>query len=205
MAEGPVTVAVELLREGRSVRQVLARLQQQGATVAVQVGVFGSPRESSLPPLEPARPAPVRPVEDLPVPVSRVPPELRPAFIRHFDMRWALGAPPFSGVPSWEAQIHLRLTDPDAARLPPEVLTVLLADAPPSPAASHFTRPGAASSVSWALEMRPLPADESLDGWWRSDNRTVAADGGTTHQQFLLWSPSGRLAALSYQVLTLYG
>ena len=206
VAQGAVTVAVQVLREGRNVRQVLARVLQGGDVSAVLVGVFASARDTTLPPLEPARPPPAHDIDDLPpAPPSRVPPALRPAFIRHFDMRWAAGAPPFSGAGSWEAQIHLRLTDPDAASLPAELLTVLLADAPPSPATSHFTRPSAASSVSWALELRPLPPDEPLAGWWRSDNRTVAAGDGYTNQQFMLWSPGGRLAALSYQVVTLYG
>jgi acyl-CoA thioesterase len=206
VAQGAVTVAVQVLREGRNVRQVLARVLQGGEVSAVLVGVFASARETTLPPLEPARPPPAHEIDALPpMPPSRVPPALRPAFIRHFDMRWASGAPPFSGAGSWEAQIHLRLTDFDAASLPTELLTVLLADAPPSPATSHFSRPSAASSVSWALEMRPLPPDEPLAGWWRSDNRTLAAGDGYTNQQFLLWSPEGRLAALSYQVVTLYG
>jgi acyl-CoA thioesterase len=200
---GALSVAVRVLREGRNVRQVEAAVQQSGDTVALMVGVFGSPRETSLPALEPSRPPPVRPVDTIPEP----PPVAgrRPAFTAHMDMRWADGSLPFSGTPGWHGSIHLRLRDPDAARLPPELMTVLMADCSPSPALSHFSVVSPASSVSWALELRPLPAGEPIEGHWRADNVVIAAGQGYVNQQGLLWSPGGTLAALGYQVVTVYG
>jgi hypothetical protein len=61
------------------------------------------------------------------------------------------------------------------------------------------------SSVSWALELRALAANETLEGWWRADNHAVAAAGGYINQQSTLWAPSGALAAMAYQVVTVYG
>ena len=200
---GAVSVAVQVLREGRNVRQVQARVMQGGETAALMVGVFGSARTTSLPPLLPRRPAPARPVDELrPAPHA---PGRRPNFVAHLDMRWAEGGPPFSAMPDWRASIHLRLVDADAAQLPPELMTVLMADASPSPALSHFSEPSPASSVSWALELRPLPAGEATDGWWRADNLVIAAEGGYVNQQSMLWAPGGTLAALAYQVVTVYG
>jgi acyl-CoA thioesterase len=200
---GALAVGVKVLREGRSVRQVQATVRQGGETVAMMVGVFGSPRGTSLPPLRPQRPAPRREVDD--IAPSPFVPGLRPNFVAHLDMRWADGTPPFSATPDWQASIHLRLRDADAARLPSEILTVLMADAFPTPALSHFGQPSPASSVSWALELRPLAPDEALDGYWRADNIVIAADSGYVNQQSLLWAPSGALAALAYQVVTVYG
>lgn len=201
---GPVEVAVQVLREGRNVRQVQARLMQRGEVCALSVGVFGSPRESRLPSFAPRRAAPARAPAD--IPASPFVAGTRPHFVAHFDMRWSGGAPPFSGAAGVrDASIHLRLLDDDARTLPPELMTVMMADVSPTPVLSQFDRPTPASSVSWALELRPLPADDAMDGWWRADNLALAAEGGYVHQQSQLWSPSGALAALAYQVVTVYG
>ncbi|HJV60058.1 MAG TPA: thioesterase family protein [Albitalea sp.] len=200
--QGPVAVAVQVLREGKNVRQLEARVLQGGATVALIVGVFGSGRDTRLPALRPTRPAPARAVDDVPaIPFVE---GRRPAFVAHLDMRWADGAPPFTGSPDWDASIHLRLLDPDAATLPSELMAVLMADASPSPVLSHLNAPAPASSVSWALELQPLAPDEPLGGWWRADNRSIAASAGYVNQQSTLWAPSGQLAALAYQVVTVY-
>jgi len=201
---GPVEVRVEVLRAGRNVRQVEARVQQRGETASLVVGVYGAGRETQLATHAPQRPAPAHTPDEIAQIVFR--PGVFPNFSQHLDMRWSVGAPPFAGVAgSQEASIHLRLLDADAATLPAELLTVLLSDASPTPVLSQLDRPVPASSVSWSLELRPLPADEPLAGWWRADTRALAASGGYVNQQSMLWSPSGALAALAYQVVTVYG
>jgi len=203
IAQGPLSVSVRLLREGRNVRQVQASVQQGDTLSALMVGVFGADRETTLTPLNPLRPAPARAVAGLPaLPFVR---GVRPNFLVHFDTRWSEGTRPFSGHDGWTASIHLRLTDADAASASPELATVLMADVSPSPAISHFTRPSPTSSVSWSLELRPLPPGDTVDGWWRADNEVLAASGGYVNQRSSLWSPGGSLAALAYQVVTVYG
>ncbi|HUG21874.1 acyl-CoA thioesterase [Piscinibacter sp.] len=199
---GALDVTVQVLREGRNIRQVQALVRQRDATCALMVGVFGTDRETTLAPLHPVRPVPARSIDDLPQHPFTA--GRRPNFTAHLDMRWAEGGPPFSGSPDWQASIHLRLIDADDA-VSAELMTVLMADVSPSPALSHFSAPAPASSVSWALELRRLPETETLGGWWRADNRVVAAEGGYVNQQSMLWSPGGTLAALAYQVVTVYG
>jgi len=201
---GPVELQVQLLRAGRNLRQLQARVLQRGETAALAVGVFGGARQTKVPPHAPQRPAPARTPEQI-APLTFLP-GVWPEFTRHLDMRWCTGTPPFSGrADTWDGSIHLRLLDADAATLPPELLTVLLADASPTPALSQFDRPVPASSVSWALELCPLVSQETQDGWWRADTRALAAAGGYVNQQSMLWSPGGSLAALAYQVVTVYG
>ena len=200
---GPLAVQVQVLREGRSIRQVQALARHGGESAALLVGVFGSDRPTSLAPLRPMRPPPRHAVDELPT-IPFVP-GTRPNFLLHFDTRWADGERPFSGGTSWHASIHMRLADDDAATLPPELVTVLMADVSPTPALGHFSQPVPASSVSWALELRPLPPGEAIAGWWRADNEALAADGGYVNQRSTLWAPGGRLAALAYQVVTVYG
>ena len=79
--------------------------------------------------------------------------------------------------------------------------TVLLADAPPTPVLGRMKTPGPASSVTWALELRPVAAAE---GWWRVDSEAQASGQGYVNQQSTLWAPDGSLAAYGYQVVAVY-
>jgi acyl-CoA thioesterase len=202
VSPGEVRVDVRLLRQGRNVCQVQAQALQGGQVAAVMIGVFGADRPSGLQVHVPPRPAPRHEAEALPPPPAR--PSTAPAFLRHFDMRWDEGPPPYSGGQGWRTRIHLRLAGSEAAALSPELQTVLLADLPPTPAIGQLTRPGANSSVSWALEPRPLPA-QPAEGWWRADNESLRVEGGYVNHRSELWAPDGRLAAYGSQVVAVFG
>jgi acyl-CoA thioesterase len=205
VVQGPVEVAVTLLREGKNVRQVQALVQQGGQTAALLLGVFGIDRETAVPVISPARPPVARSPED--TPARSLPQGVAPNFTQHMDMRFAEGAAPFSGTPSLHSRIHLQLRGEPASGVPAELLTVLLADVPPTPLISQFSKLTPASSVSWELELHPLPEAKPGDaeGWWRVDTDVLSAAGGYSSQATRLWSPSGDLAALGYQVVTVYG
>jgi acyl-CoA thioesterase len=201
VTQGPVEVAVNLLREGKNVRQVQALVRQAGQTAALMLGVFGSDRATAVAPMSPKKP-PVA-TEPEQTPVRALPSGIAPNFTQHMDMRFAEGAAPYSGTVSMLSRIHLKLKGEPASGISTELLTVLLADVPPTPLLSQFTQPTPASSVSWELELRPLPP--STEGWWRVDTDVLAAAGGYSNQATRLWSPDGELAALGYQVVTVYG
>jgi acyl-CoA thioesterase len=201
VTQGPLEVAVHLLREGKNVRQVQALVQQAGQTAALLLGVFGHQRDTSIAPLSPKRPAVA--TEPDQTPVRPLPPGVVPHFTRHMDMRFVGDGAPFSGRRSNTNVIHVQLRGEPASAIDTELLTVLLADVPPSPLLSQFNQPIPASSVSWALELRPLP--QASEGWWRVDTEVLAAAGGYSNQASRLWSPDGELAALGYQVVAVYG
>lgn len=194
-----VNVAVRLLREGKSVRQVQAEVQQDDQTCSVMLGVFAGERASTLPALRPTRPAPARQVEEL----ASLPfvEGVAPNFLQHFETRWADGPLPFSGGLGSAISIHLRPRVHDQSTVSNELLAVLLADLSPTPVVSQFRRPTPFSSVSWALEARPVRGDVS-GGWWRADTEALVVDGGYVNQAGRLWAPDGTLAALAYQVVT---
>lgn len=205
---GPVTsgraeVKVQVLREGKSVRQVQASVTSQGEVAALVVGVYGSPRVSSVQPLAPRQPVVHCAAGD--APTQPFVPGQMPAFLQHFSFGWAAGSPPFSGGQGWETSFYLRLIDDRADRIDKDVLTVLFGDAPPSPAVSHFTRPAPASSVCWALELLPLEAPVAPDDWWRVDTQARSAAGGYVNHSSTLWAPAGEAAAVGHQVVTVYG
>lgn len=204
VGEGEMAVEVRLLRAGKNTRQVQATVTQclDGSVhvAAVLLATFGAGRTSALPALWPEQPPPARDAAA----AQRVPQieGMTPAFLRHFDMRWAAGALPYSGRLDWNTQIHLRLID--TAGVPLELQAVLLADAPPTPVLGSMRERSPASSVTWALELRPLARAPEADALWRIDMSTLAAADGYVNQQAKLWAPDGQLAALAYQVVAVY-
>ena len=132
---GEVEIGVQLLRQGRNVCQVQAQVRQGDQVAAVLLGVFGADRPSSLRPRLPQRPAARREADALPAPPMRT----GPAFLQHFDMRWADGPPPYSGGEGFSTCIHMRLDGDEAASLSAELQTVLLADLPPTPVVGQLT------------------------------------------------------------------
>ncbi|MEY4564317.1 MAG: hypothetical protein RLZZ618_3594 [Pseudomonadota bacterium] len=197
--KGPVQVTVQVLREGKNVRQIQAQVRQNGSVAAVMLGVFGSERETTLSVLSPARPQSRSPEEGRRVPFVA---GLAPNFTQHIDMSMVEGDMPYSGSDAWHSRIHLRLKHDTLADT--ELLTVLLADVPPSPIVSRFKKPAPASSVSWALELRPLASQPDPRGFWRVDTEALASAGGYVNQVSRLWTPTGELASLGYQVVAAY-
>jgi acyl-CoA thioesterase len=206
---GPVSldtfhIDVTLLRQGKNVRQVMAMVRQADATGTEQVcgtllGVFGGARNSQIAPRQPVQP-PVAIDAQAATPLPYLP-GLTPNFTQHMDFRLAEGAFPFTGSDSWHSSYHVRLKD--NAGVDAELLAIMLTDVGPSPALSQAKAFAPASSVSWALELRPVtPFDP--EGLWRLDQDTVAYGEGYANDRAHLWTPDGQLAALGYQVVAVY-
>ena len=89
----PSALAVEVLREGKAVSQVLGRAGQDGQVVTIVQGSFGAGRDSRI--AVQAEPAPqVSRSMNAKLPLY---PNVTPEFTRHLAMRWAIGGMPFSG------------------------------------------------------------------------------------------------------------
>ena len=70
---------------------------------------------------------------------------------------------------------------------------------------STSSRPSlTASSVSWALELRPVTVSDAK-GYWRMDKEALATGEGYVNEKTTLWTPDGQMAALGYQVVAVYG
>jgi acyl-CoA thioesterase len=204
VAPGAFQVDVTLLRQGKNVRQVQARVLQADAEGDEQVGgvllgVFGTGRASSLPALRPEQAK----VANDPHQSFKWPyiPELMPAFTQHLDSRHAEGGIPFTGSSEWHSRTHIRLHEREGVDA--ELQAVLLADAGPTPALAQLKGHAPASSVSWALELRPVEVGDA-DGFWRMDKDALATGEGYVNEKTLLWTPCGQLAALGYQVVAVY-
>lgn len=207
---GPIGVGhfhadITLLRQGKSIRQVQCRVTQEDALGQEQVGgvllgVFGTGRDSTLPALMPVQPA-VSKSHDEAMVLPFIP-GVTPDFTQHMEFRIGDGGLPFTGTADWSSRTYVRLKQ--AQGIDAELMAVMLADAGPTPALSGLNRPAPASSVSWALELRPVEG-EAADGVWRMDKDALVIGDGYVNERTSLWTPSGRLAALGYQVVAVYG
>jgi hypothetical protein len=204
VAPGQMHVEVTLLRQGKNIRQVQARVMQADAQGQEQVGgvllgVFGGGRESTLPHLRPVQ----ADVAVSPAKAFRWPyiPDMMPAFTQHLDIRHAEGGMPFTGSGEWHSRTHIRLHEVEGVDV--ELQSVIMADAGPTPALAQLKGFAPASSVSWALELRPVEIGDPK-GFWRMDKDALATGEGYVNEKTALWTPCGQLAALGYQVVAVY-
>ncbi|MGE5451792.1 MAG: acyl-CoA thioesterase [Acidobacteriota bacterium] len=203
---GTFDAEVTLLRQGKNIRQVQCRVTQPDAQGEEQVGgvllgVFGTGRDSTLPALMPSQPS-VRKSFDEAFVLPFIP-GLTPDFTQHLEFRLGDGSLPFTGATDWFSRTYVRLRQ--AQGVDAELMAVMLADAGPTPALARLRGPAPASSVSWALELRPVVDDVAHDGVWRMDKDALAVGEGYVNERTALWTPSGQLAALGYQVVAVYG
>lgn len=205
VASGAFDVEVTLLRQGKNVRQVQARVLQADAGGTEQVGgvllgVFGTGRESGLPELRPAHQPAAKDIDS----AFKWPyvPNMTPAFTQHLEFRQAEGGLPFTGSDEWHSRVYTRLNVVDG--VDSELQAVMLADAGPTPALARLRGFAPASSVSWALELRPVVVGDAT-GFWRMDKEALATGEGYVNEKTTLWTPEGQMAALGYQVVAVYG
>lgn len=186
-----------VLREGKSVVQVEARLSDGESPLAIVTAVFGRPRTSRL-----HRMPQMPEVGREHAREFRYIPGVVPAFIQHFSATWLRGGTPFSGVEEAELVVELGMTGEAGSS---ESHVVAMADFIPPIGLSWMTEPTPGSSVTWMLEILTEQVDGlAMDGW-RVDAEMVAADSGYTHQSLTLWGPQGQPIALGRQTMVVFG
>jgi len=197
VSAGTVRMTAGILRRGKSVMQIEARLMDGDTTACLAIGVFGAARASMLR-IWPAQPD----VEAMAKPhVLRYAPGLLPQFTQHFDARWLQGDIPFTGSTKTTQIVEVGLKDDGVAE---ESQVIAFADFIPPVALSMLDQPAPGSSLSWMLELFADHRDLPLSGW-RIDAQLQAAQDGYTSQQVMLWGPGGEPVALSRQSMVVFG
>lgn len=196
---GMVTASAAMLRRGKSVAQLEARILVDGTVAFTAVGIFGAGRASAVTrqPVAHAIALAADAVADWPYAAGHM-----PEFMRHFHVRWAQGKPPYSGAEHADASMYVRFRDDAVCS---EAHLIGLADAIPPSALSVLTRLSMISSINWTLELiNPLQDDEGSD-WFRFDAELTAATSGYAWENTAIWSSRGRLIALSRQCIAIFG
>jgi acyl-CoA thioesterase len=200
LAAGDVEVVVHTLRHGRAVSHFQVDLRQAGEVGCLAIASFGAPRPSTVAVTPPPRPS-LPPPEALPTLAN--PTYGAPEFTQFVDYRLGFGDRPYTGSTAREIGGWCRIRD-DAGPVGEEHVAALV-DAWPSAAVSRLAGPAPAASITWALDLLPIEPDVDPAGWWLYHSELEAAADGYAHASARLWSPAGRLAALSRQVVAIFG
>ncbi len=196
---GTVHLRAQVLRTGGSTVHAEARIVDGDQTLCLVVAVFGRSRSSAVSvaaaPAEPGEAA--DPKREFPY-IEGV----TPAFTRHFVMRWTRGGFPFQGSAEPYTRIHVRHREPQPMD---ETHLIALADTVPSPGLSILRKPVMASSMTWTLELFDQRTDFAAEAFWRMDTEVTAGADGYLGQSAQMWTPDGRLAALSRQSVVVFG
>jgi acyl-CoA thioesterase len=195
---GAVRIQAEVLRVGRAVTIASARVWSADKIAATLTGIYGADRSSAI--SIPATAATgVAAVQDLlPMP----PPAAAPAFVRHFDFRWAEGAPLFSGSSLRTSKTYVRHTDPGKLT---ESHVIALVDCIPSAILQMMRVVAPSSSLTWTTQFLKHDYDFPPDSWWRIDAEVNAAADGYSCESCVLLDPNGVPAALSRQIVAFFG
>ena len=195
-AVGPLDVAVTLEREGRSYSAASVRLEQDGRPMTLALATLGELPESGAAwegiPMPDARPlSDTRPVSP---DRSNV-----PAFMRNYDLRWALGGRPGEAGELAATGGWIRTTEPRTLDSP---LVAAMTDAWAPAAFVALGRFVAAPTLDLTIHFRrPLPVpgmapEDHVLG--RFHSRLSVA--GVWEEDGELWSPAGELIAQSRQL-----
>jgi len=192
---GEAVVRTDVLRAGKGVSTVAARLEQGGEVQAHAVAVMGRARATDfdtnlLPP-----PAPER-WQDCPVlPIG---PPMGPQFARYFEFR-SSGPLPFSGVQTDRVQGWIRPRSEPARRDAAWVVACVDAWWPVFYANTGAPRPMATIAFTFQLLREPATLDPCAP--LRHVARTIAGNQGYIVEFRELWTDTGALVALNQQTI----
>jgi acyl-CoA thioesterase len=195
---GAVRIEAEVLRVGRAVSIAAARLWSGDKIAATLTGTYGAARSSAITIPAYASTGVAR-VEDLPAPTSA---DFGPAFLRHFDFKWAEGARPFSGSGSNKLKTYVRHTDPAALT---ESHVIALTDCIPSVILQRMSMVVPSSSLTWSLQFLRHDYSFAPDAWWRIDAEIDAAAEGYSCESSVVLDPNGTPAVFSRQMVAVFG
>jgi acyl-coenzyme A thioesterase PaaI-like protein len=198
---GSMRAQARILRQGKNVTHVEARLGDDTAPQAIVIGAFGSARSSAV------ERGVVQPKLDLdPARVIEVPlnndNQNAPHFAGHFGVRWLRGMPPFTGDTTYDHVLEVGIDDTGDAT---EAHLIAIADYPPPVALSFLKTFAPGSTLTWMLQLLTDDfAGIPLSGF-RIHTELVAARDGYTSQAVTIYAPDGTALALSQQSMLVFG
>ncbi|HSO19566.1 MAG TPA: thioesterase family protein, partial [Desulfosarcina sp.] len=171
---GDFAIHTGVLRSGKSVTHMEAKLVQRDQVCCVALGGFGGDRQSVIA-IEPAdRPQMADPKQAMALPYID---GLTPVFTRHFHYRWALGELPFSGKGDREIGGWIQFREQTDCLT--EEWLVALADAWPVPVLAMLTAPAAASTLTWQMGFVHLDRRTCTENdWWGFHSTADSAENG---------------------------
>jgi acyl-CoA thioesterase len=193
---GPVEIATEVLRSGRSASQVRTRLSQDGqpcVEALVTIGELGGSAEAYWD--RGLAPASQVPFEECPRLVPKLPDGIRVAILEQVEVRLEPGSRGFTtGHPSGRGELRGWLSLPDDESFDPSSL-LFAVDAFP-PATFEIEYSGWVPTLELTAYVRALPAPGPV----RVLQRAQLIDDRRVDETCLVWDRTGRLIAQGTQL-----
>lgn len=206
LAPGAVRVEAYVLRSGKSVTQLEARIVQDGLVAAVMLASFGAARVSEVIVVPAAMPSFAPPEAGLLFPyVAGITPE----FSRHYEFRYTVGPLPFVGMPADTGDLGgwVRFREPTQGTGIEHLLGLI--DAWPPAVMTMFRRPAPISTLTWTIEFMPAAFDTSLressaDVFFGYLAQTDLSSAGYAHVASRFWRGDGSLLAIGRQTIAIF-
>jgi acyl-CoA thioesterase II len=195
-AEGEVTIEARVVRAGKSLSTLSARMTQDGAEIAVALAAFSQPREA-LSFHDATMPAVTAPEDTRP---SVFGDEMKPPIAHRFDYRPITNEAIFVGGETAEVAAWVRLREP---RPLDPVLLATISDALVPAVFPKASAPLAAITVDLTVHFRAPVADPAYDGWCLARFRSRVAADGFIEEDGDMYRPDGVLIAQSRQLAAL--
>lgn len=193
--EGEMEIETTIERSGGSITNASARMTQDGRNLGVALGVFS--QHWTGPDFFDATPPEIPPIED----AFKVPHEGPniPPFLGNFDMRWAMGAAPYSGADEALIGGWFRMDEPQVAD---DIVVATYMDAWPPVMFPIVTEPIVAPTLDLTIHFRrELPlADLDPEDFLIGRFYSHMSHDGFFEEDGELWAADGRLLAQSRQL-----
>jgi acyl-CoA thioesterase II len=198
-ANSEFTISVEVLREGKNVTQVVARIVQDNKVALMSQASFGIARHSKINVSNPEHHK-----MDYPQKPTFTPniPKVTPKFLGNFDLAKTKGGWPFTGKK--ESDLHGWMRFKEQPNDFSDAHLIALIDIWPPTVLQMLRWPAMASTMSWNLEFIHPHQQISGSDWFAYQANTRQATDGYAHTEANIWDKHGSLVAVSRQVVAVF-
>jgi acyl-CoA thioesterase len=191
-------IEVNKLQEGQTITQIEGRAIQDGKIIAVVLTGFGVLRESSIE-ISNIEPPEVQPPEHgIMIPYI---PDISPQFLQNLDLSLVIGDVPFAG--SEKSDIGGWMRYKSCGDEFTDAHLIALIDAWPVGVLSMLKAPAPMSTLNWNVQF-VQPYEVAPNEWLLYKAVVQHTRAGYANSKAFVWNKSGRLIAISNQVVTIY-
>ena len=195
----PIFISAQMLRTGKNVTQIIAKvMQDENVSTMVQV-CFGVNRPSKLRKVDSSTHTLSPPKKPKFIPQI---PKIVPKFIKHFDYVFEKGNLAFTK--SDHPIIHGWTKFSSAPKQMKIAYLIALMDAWPPTMFQMLRLPAPASTMSWDIEFIHPEAHVEPTGWLASETEAHHIHNGYGHEEAKFWNEKGQLIAIAKQVVTVF-
>lgn len=198
-AEKEFSINVEVLREGKNVIQVVAKIIQDDKVALMSQASFGTARKSKI-----HIPNQLQHTMEYPLKPNGMPniPKVTPKFIRNFELAQSKGGWPFTGKKDSDLHGWMRFKEQPNEFCDAHLIALI--DIWPPTVLQLLRWPAMASTMSWNLEFIHPHQNIAENDWIAYQANTRQAADGYAHTEANIWDRHGSLVAISRQVVTVF-